>query len=121
MTNDINAMLGSDDGRPVAKRRPKKRANLGPLHQLLTEKLPDLIDENGEVCDLHRLAKELALTYQGVYKWTSQDRLPFKQVKRIISLSQRQKRSKLHPSQVEFYADSPFEPATEADFLPYIA
>lgn len=115
-------MLGvNDDGRPAPKRRPKKRANLGPLHQLFTEKLPDLIDENGEVCDLHKLATELALTYQGVYKWTSQDRLPFKQVKRIIALSQRQTLSKLHPSQVEHFEQNPFEAATEADFLPYIA
>ena len=121
MTHDIDEMLGaSGDGRPKNVRRPKTRANLGKLHNLLTAKLPDFIGP-GDVCDLHKLAKELAMTYQGVYKWTSKEELPFKQVKRLIALSQRQKLANLTASQKEFFDEHPFEPATEADFYPFIS
>lgn len=111
--SDIEEMLGFDhDTRPKPIRRAKTRQNLGPLHELLTEKLPDLTGPGG-VCDLHKLAKELSMTYQGVYKWMPPKRknqLPFKQVKRIVALSERQKR-----------APEGFVPATEADFHPYIS
>ena len=120
MTTDIDDILGSDDGRPKTIRRPKTRANLGKLHDLLTEKLPDLIGP-GDVCDLHKLSKEMAMTYQGVYKWCSLERLPFKQVKRLVALSQRQKLNNLTEAQQDRYAKSPFEPATEADFHEFIS
>lgn len=121
MTTDIDELIGTnDDGRPKAIRRAKTRANLGPLHDLLTEKLPDFIGA-GDVCDLHKLAKELAMTYQGVYKWCSLGRLPFKQVKRLVALSQRQKLGKLTAEQQTRYEAKPFEPATEADFHEFIA
>lgn len=121
MTTEIDDILGtSDNGRPLPIRRPKTRANLGRLHDLLTDKLPDLIGA-GDVCDLHKVAKEMAMTYQGVYKWCSQERLPFKQVKRLVALSHRQKCNNLTEAQVQRYADKPFEPATEADFHQFIS
>ncbi len=109
---DIEDMLGTDDGRPKHVRKPKTRANLGPLHELLTAKLPDLKGE-GDVCDLHKLARELAMTYQGVYKWMRPNKspsLPFRQAERIVKLSERQKKK-----------PKDFVPATVADFHPYIS
>ncbi len=103
---------------PVARRRmPKVRTDRGPLHQVLTEKLPDLRGPGG-VCDLHRLALELGMTHQGVYKWMKPGRpnqLPFAQVKRIVALSERQSLRGLDTQEKEQWS-----PATEADFFEFI-
>ena len=107
-------------GRPKAgthERAPKICFERGPLHRVLTEKLPDLRGAGG-VCNLRRLATELNMTYQGVYKWMRpgrKHRLPFDQVKRIVALSERQTLATLSEEE-----RAKWRPAIEADFFEYI-
>jgi hypothetical protein len=92
----MDDLLGDEDtGRPdTNNRRNKARKSLGPLHDLLTERLPDLRHPAYGVCDLHELAKLRGMSFQGVYKWfrpNHPNKLPVGQVDFLVDLSARQK------------------------------
>ncbi len=111
MTIDIDDMLGGDVA-PVRKRR-KARSSRGPLHDLLTRVLPDLMHLRDHVCDLDRLAEALKLTRQGVYKWMKPgrpNRIPPSQVDKIVKLSANQRNK-----------PAGFKPATREDFWQYLS
>lgn len=79
-----------DDGRPMNGRSKRARKSLGPLHDLLTQKFPHLIDPQSGVCNLHKIAKLRGMTFQGVYKWFRErdaNRLPYAQAMWLIELS----------------------------------
>lgn len=92
---DIADLIGfEDDGKPLNRRSKKARKSLGDLHVLLTEKLPDLVDPQSQVCDLHQLAKKRGMSFQGVYKWFKdhdENRLPYPQAMWLIELSEKQR------------------------------
>ncbi len=69
MTNDIEDLIGGTEPPKLVRGHRWKRATRGPLHDLLTRALPDLVDERSKVVNLHKLADALNMTYQGVYKW----------------------------------------------------
>jgi hypothetical protein len=73
--------------------RNKTRTSRGPLHDVLTIKFPDLYDKKSKVCNLHKLADELKMSAQGVYKWMKpgrQNRIPKAAVDSLIEISARQ-------------------------------
>ena len=93
MTSDIDTLLGGTEPPQPARGHRWKRASRGPLHDLLTRALPDLIDDRSQVANLHKLAAALNLTYQGVYKWFRPGRtnqIAANQVERIVEMSQKQ-------------------------------
>lgn len=94
MTN-LDDLLGlADDGRPLNRRAKKARKSLGKLHALMTAKLPDLIDPQSQVCNLHKVAKLRGMSFQGVYKWFKNheaNQLPYAQAIWLVELSVKQK------------------------------
>lgn len=111
----MDDLLGEPDtGKPDKNnRRRKARRSLGPLHDLLTEKLPQLCDPVTGICDLHKLAKLRGMTFQGVYKWFRPhhpNRLPIGQVDFLVALSE---------SHAE--EDDTFEPLSRDDLWPYLS
>lgn len=110
MTREIDDMLGLETALPL--RRSKPRVSRGPLHDLITKALPDLKSPDG-VCDLHKLAEELSMSYQGIYKWFRpgrDNRLPANQVDRIVEMSANQTTG-----------GRGFKPAKREDFWPYLS
>ncbi len=110
---DVEDLLGTvDDGRPDrGNRYEKARSSRGPLHDLLTEKLPDFRHETSGVCNLHMLAKVRGITFQAVYKWFGREnRIPYKQANWLIELSANQKER-----------PEGFRPLTYDDLRPFIA
>ncbi|TPI86426.1 helix-turn-helix domain-containing protein [Mesorhizobium sp. B2-8-9] len=109
MTIDIDDMLGM----APAKKRRKARSSRGPLHDLLTQALPDFMHARDGVCDLDRLAEKLDMTRQGVYKWFKPgraNRIPAKQVEEIVKLSANQRKR-----------GREFVPATREDFWQFLS
>lgn len=109
MAFNIDEMLGEDDGKPKPRRPPRR--DLGALHTVLTRGLPDLCDDN--VCNLHKLASSLHLTYQAVYKWmrpNHRHQLPANQIERIVALSKNQTSGKRN-----------FKPLEISDLWPFVS
>jgi hypothetical protein len=101
-----------DDDMPRSTRK-KPRSSRGPLHDILTRGLPDLVDKTSipPVCDLHKLAVVLKMSPQGVYKWFQPGRnnaIPFRRVTKIVALSEKQKSG-----------GKAFKPLTLQDFSAY--
>lgn len=117
MTNIDDDLLGlEDDGRPHNQRSKKARKSLGPLHDLLTEKFPHLVDQQSGVCNLHRIARLRDMTFQGVYKWfrrRDQNRLPYAQAIWFVELSKKFAASKDAPRN--------YKPMTLDDIGPFIS
>lgn len=90
----------------------------GALHDLLTAKLPDFRGLDG-VCDVSILATKLGVTRQAIERWMTkgqQQRLPFRQVRRIVVLSQQQTLEGLSPEQKKIWVE-----AIPEDFIPFIS
>lgn len=66
-----------------------RQQSLGPLHDLLTRGLPDLVKENG-ILDTEALAHRMGISFQAVYKWYTRNQLPSKRLQRIIDISKSQ-------------------------------
>lgn len=47
----------------------RERENRGPLHDRITQFLPDFVDPGDKVANLKRLSLVLDITYQAVHKW----------------------------------------------------
>lgn len=47
----------------------RERMSRGPLHDKITEFLPDFVDHDEKVANLTRIAMVFDMTYQGVHKW----------------------------------------------------
>lgn len=116
MTNMEDLLGFEDDGRPATVRSKKARKSLGPLHDLLTEKFPHLVDKQSGVCNLHRLAELRGMTFQGVYKWfrkRTENRLPYYQAEWLVDLSKKFAAGSSAPDE--------YEPMTLEDIRPYIS
>lgn len=110
--DDDDILLGFGAA-PTKGKRGKPRTSRGALHDLLTRALPDFVDPVSRVCDVHKLAAELDMTPQGVYKWMRPNRparIAATQVKRIVALSEKSKRG--GPS---------FKPVTFGDFAHFMS
>lgn len=109
----MDDLLGlEDDGRPLNARAKKARKSLGDLHLLLTKKLPDLVDPQSGVCNLHKIARLRGMTFQGVYKWFKNheaNQLPYAQAIWLVDLSAKQKTG-----------GPKFAPMTLEDIQPFI-
>jgi len=106
---DTDNLLGDAD-RPRNARY--KRESRGPLHDLITRALPDLVDQEHGVANLHKLAEALEMTYQGVYKWFKpgrQNLISTNRVDRIVEMS----RNQSNPPEG-------FKPVTQADFWDFL-
>lgn len=67
-----------------------ERRCLGPLHERLTQFLPDFIDENEEFVNTRRLAMALDMTYAGVHRWMrpgEKNRISPQAAQRLVNLS----------------------------------
>lgn len=96
MPKKFNDLLDDPEDDSMPKTRKKPRSSRGPLHDILTRGLPDLVDKtsNPPVCDLHKLAQKLEMSPQGVYKWFQPGRnnaVPFRRVTTIVELSSKQR------------------------------
>jgi hypothetical protein len=47
----------------------RERECRGPLHEKITEFLPDFVDPGEKVANLRRISMVFGITYQGVHKW----------------------------------------------------
>jgi hypothetical protein len=93
-----------------SSRAPGVRKSLGLLHELLSQKLPDLLDRSGTVCDAYKLAPQLGMTFQGVYLILNKNKLTADNVNRIVALSVASK-----------HRSEGFIPATLEDFWDYLS
>lgn len=72
-------------------------SRLGPLHTLLTDAFPHMRTPRG-VLDVRELAVTMDMTYQGVYKWFTANKLPPDRAKQLVGLSRgRLSLTKLEP------------------------
>lgn len=111
MTAELDELLDNDT--LPKPRRAKKRKVQGPLHNVLTRALPDMVDAENGMCNLHTLAKALGLSPQGVYKWMKPNRpnrLPKSQIEKIVKLSEKQTTAGIE-----------FVPATANDFWEFLS
>lgn len=95
MNDDLDDLLGSSTAAAPINIRAKKMESRGPLHDVLTRGLPDLKHPQFGVCDLRRLAHELQMSVQGVYKWFKPgrpNRIASATADRLINLSKTQKK-----------------------------
>lgn len=111
-------LLGTESGdAPHRRRKNATRKSQGPLHDVLTAALPDMVGP-GNVCDLHKLADRLGITQQAIYKWMRPNypnRIPFKQARAIVQMSQNQTLSRLTAGERHRW-----HPATEKDFFDFV-
>jgi hypothetical protein len=69
----------SDNSNPAARQR------FGRLYDLLLVKLPGFTSLGGHL-DVRRLSADMGLSYEAIYKWLRADRLPARQVTRLVDL-----------------------------------
>lgn len=81
------------------------RQEFGDLHKLLKKIFPQYRTARNNVFDVKRLAAELKMTPEAIYKWLRQDSLPPKRARQIVALA------------AEGRA---VPPATIEDFLPFL-
>lgn len=79
----------------------------GDLYQLLERIFPEHRSSRDHVLDVKRLASEINLTSEGVYKWLRADRLPMKRARKLIELANKGR------SENDLIADL-------SDFLPFV-
>lgn len=110
--------FGIDNDRyPKPKRDKTSRAkDLGPLHALLTRGLPDFLDKKGEL-DTRKLAKEIAISYQALYKWFENSRVSKKRLATILHLSENTKNK---PTK-EANGGVKWEPLVRDDFWDFLS
>lgn len=89
--NDLTLDDDLDD-KPARKSKPipTRTEYLGDLHVMLTKGLPDLVDDQG-VLNVKRLSERLGISFQAVYKFFKNDKIPAKRIPMIIALSKAQK------------------------------
>jgi hypothetical protein len=91
------------------RREPK---NLGQLHATLRRGLPDYVqDDLLKVKGDDGLAKQFGVTWQCVYIWFADNRLPARRVKLAIELSENTR---------EENRDNGFRPLSWADLEPFV-
>lgn len=89
------------------KKRVEARSQFGALYAMILETFPQYRTEARGVFDVDRLAADLAMTTEGVYKWFRADRITRRGAEKIIELANRGRKK---------------NPALElADFLPYLS
>lgn len=82
----------------MPKIAPKSEAIAGDLYDLLTEKLPFCVS-NG-VLKVAKLADELSMSHEGVYKWLRAGEVSKRGRKRLLELANRvENKSLLSPNQ----------------------
>jgi hypothetical protein len=116
MNDDVDDLIGlpkAPQQRVVGiSEKTYRRKNRGKLHELISRALPDFCGKDG-ICNLHRLAAALDMSYQGTHRWMpmdgSGDSIPAARAKAIIELSQRQKTG-----------GSKWKPVSMEDFHPFL-
>ena len=87
MNKTDEEILGIDTSNYPA--RGRRGENLGKLHSLLQKGFPDHRNADGTFA-AKRLAKDLGVSYQAVYKWFERERIAPKRIVKIVELSKKQ-------------------------------
>jgi transposase-like protein len=66
---------------------PEARQEFGDLHKLLKRIFPEHRTARDNVFDVKRLASELGMTAEAIYKWLRQDSLPPKRARQLVELA----------------------------------
>lgn len=103
---------GSDPKNGKTKLTRRTPVSRGPLHEVFTRGLPDLVNEEHKICDINKLAKALEVTPQCIYRWMPVGKhptIPLRQADRIIALSEKQTTG-----------SDDFKPLTRDDFIKFL-
>lgn len=112
MSNPTDATAKAIAARQKADARLARTAAIrGPLHALLTAKLPKFCGKDGDL-RVHLLREAVAMSPEGVYKWLRSNTLTIAAVKKLVALSSDPANVLLLPGDVP--------PATTDDFNPFL-
>lgn len=86
--NDLDDLGLDTDRYPKPKRKkPAPPAELGKLHAILVEGLPDYLDENGGL-NVRKVSAKIGISFQAMYKWFDREQISAKRIKAIVQLSE---------------------------------
>lgn len=108
--------MGQASAETTLSKRPRKSRDLGPLHDLIKNGLPEFVDANGTL-DVRKLAMEFGISYQAVYLMFQRGSISKKRIAQVCLLSKRTKPSN-RPS---WKCEVEWKPLVVDDFWPFMA
>jgi len=92
----------------------KKDITEGKLYKLLDKLFAGYRTTRDGVLDVRRIAEDLGISAEGVYKWLRADKLPFTQAQRLIAIVNADEDDEEAIKTFPFKADI-------SDFLPFVS
>ena len=76
---------------------PEGKQEFGELHKLLKTTFPEYRTARDNVFDVKRLAGDLDMTAEAIYKWLRNDTLPAKRARQIVEIANKANKAKKRP------------------------